>query len=93
MEEQRAFKFRIIAQERVYLCLYLDLTSIAPDTRAIEVVRDRDWCSDSIPVTPWMIFKGDVIIGPITADAIVLPTSEEWTRALERAQELVLKTG
>lgn len=100
---EQAFKYRIITQGRVYLCMdKIDLANGA--TGAFDVVRDRDWCNDSIPIMPEVIFKCGVIIEPIVVQpdvigvvalerGLVQPVNEEWARMtrardLARAQEL-----
>jgi hypothetical protein len=92
-KEKVAFKYRIIAQRRVYLCMnYTDFEGGGSDVRALGVIRERDSGGVPVSVMPWVIFKGNVVIEPIVSqpDAIAealecacaQPTSEEWARSL-----------
>lgn len=65
---EQAFNFRIIAQERVYLCM--DWGFEKDDCIAKEVIREWD-SGNTTPIMPWVRFSGDYII-----ELITLPTHE-----------------
>ena len=78
MEEQRAFKFRIIAQDRTYLCMGWGFEK--DDCIAKEVIREWD-SGNATPIMPWVRFSGDYIIEPIVAQATSKP--DTFARDLE----------